>query len=230
MSEEIKKDVKNEATSTVATTEKPVESKPDTGKAGFEKKPFARRNQRGGFGANNRGRFGGRDGNSKGGQGGRFGKRNNRNNRRQKPEEKDDFDSQIIQVKRVTRVVKGGKRMRFAALVVVGDKKGKVGYGLKKGMDFQESVAKATRQAKNNLLDIKVNDTGSIDFPTMIKYKSTSVMIKPADAGTGLISGGFVRPVLELVGLKNVYTKIIGSNNKTSGVQAVFEALKQHTK
>lgn len=200
-----------------------------------EKKPFSNNsgdNRRGGsrnFGGGRReggfGKF------AKDNKGGRFGRRGGRNNnRRNKPEEKDDFDSQVIQVKRVTRVVKGGKRMRFAALVVVGDKKGKVGYGLKKGMDFQESVAKATRQAKNNLIDLKINENGTFEFLSLVKYKATSVMLKPANSGTGLISGGFVRPVLELAGLKNCYTKIIGSNNKVSGVQAVFEALKQYAK
>jgi small subunit ribosomal protein S5 len=186
-----------------------------------------------GYGANNRG-----DRNPSNSRGGKFPNRNNiknnKNNRRgrdrrktEEPENK--YDSQIIQVRRVTRVVKGGKRMRFSALVVVGDKKGKVGYGLKKGVDFQESVAKATKQATANLVDLKLNENGSIPFMTSIKYKSSMIMLKPADEGTGLISGGFVRPVLELAGVQNVYSKILGSSNKVTGVQAVFEALKKYS-
>ena len=180
---------------------------------------------RGGF--NNRGR-GGRD-NRFGGRG--RGPKNNRKggrDRRRKDEDENKYDSQIIQVRRVTRVVKGGKRMRFSALVVVGDKKGNVGYGLKKGVDFQESVAKATKQATANMIKVKLDENGTIPFQTQVKYKSSQIMLKPADAGTGLISGGFIRPVLELAGVENVYSKVLGSTNKVTGVQAVFEALKKY--
>ena len=178
------------------------------------------------------------DRNSRGGRDSRFGGRgrNGRNNRkggrdrRRKDEDENKYDSQIIQVRRVTRVVKGGKRMRFSALVVVGDKKGNVGYGLKKGVDFQESVAKATKQATANMIKVKLDENGTIPFQTQVKYKSSQIMLKPADAGTGLISGGFIRPVLELAGVENVYSKVLGSTNKVTGVQAVFEALKKYNK
>jgi small subunit ribosomal protein S5 len=208
------------------TTMEQLTAKPNQENSTLMEKPatFDRKNFQGGrnFKDRNRpgtaGNFGG----------GRFVKRNSRNSRRAKLEDQDEFDSKVIQVKRVTRVVKGGKRMRFAALVVVGDKKGNIGYGLKKGVDFQESVSKATRQAKNNLFKLTLSEEGTFTFPSLVKYKSTSVMLKPAETGTGLISGGFVRPVLELAGVKNCYSKIIGSNNKITGIQAVFEALKQY--
>lgn len=184
------------------------------------------------FGGRGRGRF---DNKKKFGDKNKFGRNKGRGfkkgrDRRKKEEQENKYDSTIIQVRRVTRVVKGGKRMRFSALVVVGDKNGKVGYGIKKGVDFQESVAKATKQATANMIDITLNEAGSIPFQSQSKYKSTVIMLKPADAGTGLISGGFVRPVLELAGVKNIYSKIIGSNNKVTGVQAVFEAFKKYKK
>ncbi|MGL4759772.1 MAG: ribosomal protein S5 [Patescibacteria group bacterium] len=136
--------------------------------------------------------------------------------------------SEIITVKRVTRVVKGGKRMRFAALVVVGDKKGTIGFANKKGMDFQDAVAKATKKAKENMIKIKLNDNDSLPFSTVTKFKSAKILLKPANKGTSLIAGGYVRPVLELVGIKNIYSKIQGSNNKVVGVEAVINALKNY--
>lgn len=150
--------------------------------------------------------------------------------RRPRPNQDNEIElaTQLIEVKRVTRVVKGGKRMRFAALVVVGDKKGKVGMGFMKGMDFQDAVAKATTKAKSNLIDVKItDDASSIKYPITFKYKSASFLMKPATQGTGLIAGGYMRPVLELVGIKNIYTKVLGSNNKIAGVQAVIKALQK---
>lgn len=155
-------------------------------------------------------------------------KRTSRDGRRQRDDSNSDLDSQVILVRRVTRVVKGGKRMRFSALVVVGDKAGRVGFGLKKGLDFQDAVAKATKKANDTLIKISIDDQGSISFPIKQKFKSAQVMLKPAKTGTGLIAGGFIRPVLELAGVKNIYSKIISSRNKVVGVQAVFEALKNY--
>lgn len=155
-------------------------------------------------------------------------KRGGRDGRRQKDDENSNLDTQVILVRRVTRVVKGGKRMRFSALVVSGDKAGKVGYGLKKGLDFQDAVAKATKQAQDNLIKITLNNEGSISFPIKQKFKACELMLKPAKTGTGLIAGGFLRPVLELAGVQNIYSKIITSRNKVAGVQASFEALKHY--
>jgi small subunit ribosomal protein S5 len=167
-----------------------------------------------------------------GGQGGnsRFPGRGGRAPRRSRDDEMGEFESTVINVRRVTRVVKGGKRMRFSALVVVGDKKGKVGYGLSKGLDYQDAVAKATKQAKKNIITVTLDDAHSIAFSTMTKHKSCVVMLKPATAGTGLIAGGYLRPVLTLTGVQNIYSKIIRSNNKVAGVQAAFKALEQYSK
>jgi small subunit ribosomal protein S5 len=158
-------------------------------------------------------------------------RRNQKNSKRNKnSDENDNFQTKVILVRRVTRVVKGGKRMRFSALVVVGDGNGKVGFGLKKGADYQDSVAKATRQAKNKLIDISLNEQESLGFPSITKHKSCMIYLKPAHAGTGLIAGSFVRPILELAGIKNIYSKIVRSRNKIAGTQAVIHALEKYAK
>jgi small subunit ribosomal protein S5 len=141
-----------------------------------------------------------------------------------------ELESKIIEVRRVTRVVKGGKRMRFSALVVVGDREGKVGYGLKKGLDFQDAVAKATKSANQSLIKVKLDDHKSLAFVTDTKYKSCEIFLKTASSGTGLIAGGFIRPVLELAGVENIYSKINRSRNKIVGVQTVIKALEKYSK
>lgn len=139
--------------------------------------------------------------------------------------ERSEFDQKVVEVKRVTRVVAGGKRMRFRALVIIGDHKGKVGMGLKKGADVMESVNKAVNQAKKNLVTLPlVNET--LPHEVNIKYKSSSLMLRPAKPGTGVIAGGAVRNVMELAGVKNVVSKMLGSNNKVNNVKAVFAAFK----
>jgi small subunit ribosomal protein S5 len=157
-----------------------------------------------------------------------FGAKRPRNDKKPREEDNQDLESKVIEVKRVTRVVKGGKRMRFAALVVVGDRKGKVGYGFKKGLDYQDSVAKATRKAKDSLLKIELNENSSLSHSVQYKFKASEIFIKPANTGTGLIAGGFLRPVLELAGIQNIYSKILGSRNKISGVQAAIKALENY--
>jgi small subunit ribosomal protein S5 len=151
-----------------------------------------------------------------------------RNNKRRQNQDEQQYESRLIQVRRVTRVVKGGKRMSFSALVAVGDMQGKVGIGLMKGVDFQDSVNKATRKAKQNMIKVHLNEHGSIEYPSRTKFKASLIYLKPADSGTGIIAGGFMRPLLELAGVKNVYSKIIGSRNKIAGTQSVFEALKKY--
>ena len=141
-------------------------------------------------------------------------------------QEKSEFDSNILDLARVTRVTQGGKQMSFRALVVIGDRKGRVGFGLEKGKDVQISVDKATRQAKKNIIKVNlVNET----IPHLIysKFKAAKVMLKPAPKGSGIIAGGAVRVVLELAGVANVSSKIVGkTKNKVTIVKATFEALK----
>ncbi len=140
--------------------------------------------------------------------------------------ERSEFDQKVVEVKRVTRVVAGGKRMRFRALVVIGDHKGKIGMGLKKGLDVSESVNKAVNQAKKNMITLPlVNET--IPHEINMKYKSSSLMLKPARPGTGVIAGGAVRQVFELAGVKNVVSKMLGSNNKVNNIKAVFSAFQK---
>jgi len=137
---------------------------------------------------------------------------------------KRDFDQKVVEVKRVTRVVAGGKRMRFRALVVIGDKKGKVGVGVRKGTDVTEAVQKAVNAAKKSMIAIPVvNDT--IPHQVKMKYKSSVVFLIPARPGTGVIAGGAIRSVLDLVGVKNVLSKMLGSSNKLNNVLATYNAL-----
>ena len=134
-----------------------------------------------------------------------------------------EFDQKVVEVTRVTRVVAGGKRMRFRALVVIGDHKGKVGMGLKKGLDVAESVNKAINQAKKNMIKLPlVNET--IPHEVNIKYKASKIMMRPARTGTGVIAGGAIRSVMDLAGVKNVVSKMMGSSNKVNNIKAVFKA------
>lgn len=141
-------------------------------------------------------------------------------------QEDDGFSQRVIDLARVTRVTAGGKRMRFRACVVVGDRKGTVGAGLAKGADVQQSIAKATHQAKRNLLKVQMY-RGTIPHRVLAKEGAGIVLLKPAPVGTGIIAGGVVRAVLELSGIENVVSKILGSKNKINNVRATFKALGQ---
>jgi small subunit ribosomal protein S5 len=137
-----------------------------------------------------------------------------------------EFDSKVVEIRRVTRVVAGGKRMRFRALVVVGDRKGKVGIGLRKGSDVANAVKKATTAARKTMRSIALVN-GTIPHEVALKYKSAKVFLRPASAGTGIIAGGPIRAVLELSGVQNVLSKILGAANKVNNVRAVFLALQR---
>jgi len=136
-----------------------------------------------------------------------------------------EFEQQIVDLARVTRVMAGGKRMRFRACVVIGDKKGKVGWAVAKGADVTIAVNKAVAKAKKNMIKvIFVKDT--IPHQVEVKFKAAKLMLKPAVAGTGIIAGGAARSVLEMAGMPNIYGKILtGTTNKLSIVQATFKAL-----
>lgn len=139
---------------------------------------------------------------------------------------KKEFDSTVVEIRRVARVVAGGKRMRFRALVVVGDRNGRVGIGLKKGADVAEAIAKATSQAKKNMITVSITEAGTIPHSVTIKYKAAKLLLKPAKPGSGVLAGGPVRAVVSLAGIKNVSSKMLGSANKVSNVRAAYEALK----
>lgn len=136
----------------------------------------------------------------------------------------DEFDQKLIEVSRVTRVMAGGKRMSFRACVVVGDHRGRVGMGLRKGADVSMAINKAVTAAKKRLITVTmVNET--IPSFIRVKYGAAKILLKPAPAGTGVIAGGSIRAVLELAGIKNVVSKMLGSKNKVNNVQAALLAL-----
>lgn len=152
--------------------------------------------------------------------------RDNKRERSNREPIKRDFEQKVVEIKRVTRVVAGGKRMRFRALVVIGDKKGKVGMGLRKGVDVAESVNKAVNAAKKNMIMVPLTN-GTIPHQIKLKYKSSRIILLPARPGTGIIAGGALRSVLDLAGVKNILSKMLGSSNKVNNVKAVFEAFKK---
>ncbi|MFH0853610.1 MAG: 30S ribosomal protein S5 [bacterium] len=136
-----------------------------------------------------------------------------------------EFDQKVVDINRVTRVVAGGKRMRFRATVILGDGKGKVGYGVKKGADVSAAVSKASTAARKTMIQVPMEGS-TIPHEVRVKFGAARVLLKPAPAGTGIIAGGPVRMVMELVGIKDVVTKMLGSQNKHNNVKATFVALK----
>ena len=137
-----------------------------------------------------------------------------------------ELEDSVVNIKRVTKVVKGGRNMRFAALVVVGDKNGHVGAGLGKAAEVPEAIRKAKEDAIKKLVKVDINENGSIPYDYTGKFGSASVLLKSSPEGTGIIAGGPARKVLELAGYKNIRTKSLGSNNKQNVVLATIEGLK----
>ena len=152
----------------------------------------------------------------------------NRRSRRPALEfEEKQCDERTLQIDRVARVVKGGRRFRFRALVAVGDKKGKVGIGIDKGKDVSQSIEKATRRAKKDLLSVIIID-GTIPHEVEAKYGPARILLKPQKKGRGLVAGGAVRTICDLAGIKNISSKILsGSKNKLNNARATMQALKK---
>lgn len=149
---------------------------------------------------------------------------NNNNRRDQAPQEPKQFEELVINIDRVSRVVKGGRRFRFKALVVVGDRKNKVGVGVAKGADVQSAIAKATDVAKKNLVIIPIiNET--IPHDNEVKFSGARVLLKPAAPGTGIIAGGVVRSIIGVTGIRNLLSKSLNSTNKVNIAYATIEAL-----
>ncbi len=140
-------------------------------------------------------------------------------------EETDSIQSKLINVNRVTKVVKGGRTMRFSALVVVGDGNGSVGLGLGKAAEVPEAIEKATQLAKKNMVKIALKDT-TIPHKTVGKFGRGSVLLIPAQEGTGVIAGGPVRLVLEVSGIQDIRTKSLGTSNPINCAKATLEGLK----
>ena len=137
---------------------------------------------------------------------------------------REEFEEVIVNIGRVTKVVKGGRRFRFTALVVVGNKKGLVGFGFGKAKEVPDAIRKAVDDAFKNI--VKVNVKGStIAHDVEVKFNASRIILKPASDGTGVIAGGATRPVVELAGIKDILTKSLGSNNASNVVRATIKAL-----
>lgn len=152
----------------------------------------------------------------------RGGRRDDRRN--QGPTEPKQFEELVINIDRVARVVKGGRRFRFKALVVVGDRKTKVGVGVSKGQDVQQAIAKATDVAKKHMINIPVVNT-TIPHDIEVKVGGARVLIKPAAPGTGIIAGGVIRSIIGVTGISNLLSKSLGSTNKVNIAYATIDAL-----
>lgn len=154
-------------------------------------------------------------------RGGRSPRRDNRGGR---DDRKEEFEQNILEVARVTRVMAGGKRMNFRTCVAIGDKKGNVGIGLGKGADVTMAVNKAVNRAKKTMIKVSiVNET--IPHVVYQKFGAASIVLKPAKKGRGVIAGGVARAILELAGINNVTSKVLGSNNKINNARCTIAAL-----
>ncbi|MAW40374.1 MAG: 30S ribosomal protein S5 [Kiritimatiellaceae bacterium] len=155
-------------------------------------------------------------------EGGRGRRREDKNEPREKPE----FEERVVHISRNSKVVKGGRRFSFGALVVVGDHKGRVGYGLGKAAEVADAIRKAGDNAKRNLVMVTMRGT-TLPHDTKGKHSGAQVLIRPASEGTGVIAGGACRAVLELAGVRDVLAKSLGSNNHLNVTKATLKALDQ---
>lgn len=137
---------------------------------------------------------------------------------------REEFEEVIVDIGRVTKVVKGGRRFRFTALVVVGNKKGLVGFGFGKAKEVPDAMRKAVDDAFKNIVEIKLKGS-TIPHDVEVKYNASKILLKPASEGTGVIAGGGARPVIELVGIRDILTKSLGSNNSANVVRTTIKAL-----
>ena len=138
-----------------------------------------------------------------------------------------ELNEKVVSIKRVTKVVKGGRNMRFTALVVIGDGNGHVGAGLGKATEIPEAIRKGKEDAAKNLISVALDENDSVTHDYIGKFGGASVLLKKAPEGTGVIAGGPARAVIEMAGIKNIRTKSLGSNNKQNVVLATIEGLRQ---
>ncbi len=140
--------------------------------------------------------------------------------------EPSEYEEEVLQLDRVTRVVKGGRRMRFRATVVIGNKKGKVGLGIGKSNEVVAAIQKAIRQAKKDILIVPMVN-GTIPHEIKVKFKSARILLMPAGPGTGIIAGGAIRRIMELSGVRNLLSKILGTSNAITNAKATIIALQK---
>ncbi len=143
------------------------------------------------------------------------------------PNQFEELEDKVVAIKRVTKVVKGGRNMRFTALVVVGDKNGHVGAGLGKAQEIPEAIRKGKEDAMKNMIEVPLDENSSIPHDIIGKHTGASVLLKRAPEGTGVIAGGPARNVCDMAGIRNIRTKSLGSNNKQNVVLAMIQALEQ---
>jgi len=137
---------------------------------------------------------------------------------------REEFEEVIVDIGRVTKVVKGGRRFRFTALVVVGNRNGLVGFGYGKAREVPDAMRKAIDDAFKNIIHVKIKGT-TIPHDVEVKYNASRMLLRPASEGTGVIAGGSARPIIELAGIKDILTKSLGSNNSANVVRATIKAL-----
>lgn len=136
-----------------------------------------------------------------------------------------EFDEVLLEVRRVTRVTTGGRQLSFRAIILVGNRKGKIGLGVSKGQDVSIAVRKATHEAYKNIIIAPITENDSIPYAITTKYKAAQVKLLPAAAGTGLKAGSSIRPLLDLAGYSNILSKVMGTNNKLNNAIAALQAL-----
>ncbi len=144
------------------------------------------------------------------------------------PQQPQEFEEKVIQISRVSKKTKGGNKVGFSVLMVVGDRKGRVGVGLGKAQDVVSAIKKGIKKAKKKMISVPLDGT-TIPFPIRVKKGAGRIMLKPAPKGSGVIAGGPVRAVVEAAGVRDISSKILGSSNQASSVYATFEALKKIT-
>jgi small subunit ribosomal protein S5 len=145
------------------------------------------------------------------------------------PQMEREFDERVIQVKRVSKKTKGGNKIGFSVLMVIGDKKGRVGVGLGKARDVSSAIRKGSTYAKKHLINVPIIK-GTIPHDILIKRGAAKVLLKPAPDGSGVIAGGAVRSVVEAAGIKNISSKVLGTKNQASNIYATLDALSKLTK
>jgi len=141
-----------------------------------------------------------------------------------KPE--DGFEEKVVAIKRISKTTKGGRNMRFSVLVVIGDRKGTVGFGMGKSAEIPNAMKKASKNARNNITKVTMNKRGTLYHVVTGKSCAAKVLLKPAPEGTGIVAGGAIRAVIELAGFKDVYTKNLGKNTAVNMIRATINGLK----